>query len=51
MSRWDKDAAPDGAWDFWGTESTNMPRLWRSLRAMKPKAEVIVPAYKETVEI
>jgi hypothetical protein len=34
-----------------GAESTNMPRLRRSLRAMKPKAEVIVPAYKQVVEI
>jgi hypothetical protein len=27
------------------------PRHAETLRAMKPKAEVIVPAYKQTVEI
>jgi hypothetical protein len=51
MSRWDKDAAPDGAGDFCGTETTNMPLLRRSLRAMKPKTEVIVPEYRQMVEI
>jgi hypothetical protein len=36
---------------FFGTETTNMPRLRRSLRAMKLKAQVIVPEYQQVVEI
>jgi hypothetical protein len=29
-----EDAAPDGAGDFWGTETTNMPRLTVLVEAM-----------------